>query len=79
MKKENYYYLFGEEVVDAFNYGNIDDVIALIKEGMDYSTFRYKVDYNIPTDLLIAYDGNTSWTEIDKLTYDQLQKAISEL
>ncbi len=77
--KENYYYLFGEVVVDAYNHCNLDSVIELIKQGYEYTLFHYKVDYNTLTDLLNAYEGHSSFTELDKLEYDTLQKAIIEL
>jgi len=77
--KEDYYYLFGEDVVDAFNEGSIDDVILEIQNGKDFSTLHHNTTENSPTTLLYEYTGYSDFVEIDKLTYDQLQKAISEL
>jgi hypothetical protein len=77
--KSDSYYLFGEEVVNIYNDGGLDELIEAIKTGCTFSTIHYNTDEHTPNDLLNNYDGYFAWCELDKLEYDTLQKAITEL
>ena len=77
--KEDYYYLFGEDVVTPYNEGGLDDVIKAIKNGASFNTMHYNVHENSPGDLLYEYDGYYEYTELDKLEYETLLKGITEI
>ena len=77
--KENYYFLFGEGPVNAFNEGGLEDVLLEIQRGKDFATMHYNIYDHTPSDLLDEYSGFYDWVELDKLEYDTLQKSISEL
>lgn len=79
MNKEDYYYLFGQSVVDAYNDGGLEDVIEQIRKGECFSTYHWNSIDNTPNDLLNEADGFFAFTELDKLEYDTLQKSITEL
>lgn len=77
--KQDYYYLFGEEAVTAYNDGGLDETITYIKNGGIFSTYHWNTNNNTPNDLLYEYGGFYDWVELDKLEYDTLQKSITEL
>jgi hypothetical protein len=76
MAKEDYYYLFGEEAVRAYNNGGLDELIVYIKNGGIFSTYHYDVLNNTPNDLLYEYNGFNDYTELDKLEYELIYKII---
>jgi hypothetical protein len=77
--KEDYYYLFGEDVVTSYNEGGLDDVVKAIQNGAQFNMYHYSRYESTPSDLLYEYDGYWEFAEIDKLEYETLLKSINEV
>jgi hypothetical protein len=77
--KNNYYFLFGHDVIRMYETLGIDEVIIGISNGYDYATYNFNKEFenlSDPVDLLETYDGWDGWIEITEEEYNKLNSEI---
>lgn len=71
---KNYYFLFGQEAVQAYLDEDIDYLINLInEENLEYEVCHYGKDSE-PTDLLYTYNGYSDYAVISEEEYNKINK-----
>ena len=68
---ETIYYLFGSEIVRAYETDGFNGLKKAIDEGYDYFLVAYDDDMT-PSELLVCYTGYEDFIEIEREEFDEL-------